>query len=102
MRRVFICSPFRGDVKRNVARARKMCRLSIRKGCQPYAPHLYLPEILDDNDQHERLAGIECGRAFLVTCDQLWIPEGVAPTEGMQHEMDVADTCGIEIVEVEV
>ena len=102
MKRVFICSPYRGDTRSNVARARKMCRLAITCGCQPFAPHLLYPQFLSDLTPAQRLAGIECGRAFLVVCDQIWVPEGVTPSEGMIHEMDVADACGIEIVEVAV
>ena len=37
---IFICSPYAGDVERNVEVARKMCRKAIEAGHAPFAPHL--------------------------------------------------------------
>ena len=37
---VFICSPFAGEIKRNVAAARQYCKFAVSKGNIPFAPHL--------------------------------------------------------------
>lgn len=46
MKRVFICSPFRGAEEKNVELARKYARFAYEKGCLPVVPHLYFPQFL--------------------------------------------------------
>ena len=52
---VYICSPYSGDVEANVARAREYCRFAVtEKNAIPFAPHLLLPQYLEDNDPEQR------------------------------------------------
>ena len=44
---VYICSPYAGDVERNVLRARRYCRYAADQGFIPLAPHLLFPQFLD-------------------------------------------------------
>ncbi len=39
-KKVFICSPFRGDRQGNTERAAGYSRMAYEKGCLPIAPHL--------------------------------------------------------------
>ena len=75
MKKVFICSRYRADEKHtvadSVARASSACSRAVMNGYAPYAPHLYLPLCLDDDDPAEREAGMAVGREFLATCDEL-------------------------------
>jgi len=96
MKRVFVCSPFRGDIEGNVRRTKKACLMAIDMGYAPYAPHLYLPFIgLDDNNEHQRALGISVGIQYLKVCDEIWVfgPE----TSGMKQEVAMAQTLGINI-----
>jgi len=45
MKRVFICSPCRGDVEANVARARRMCRLATGLGFLPPRPPSFVSAV---------------------------------------------------------
>jgi hypothetical protein len=36
--RIFICSPYAGEVERNVQMARKLCRKAIEVGHESFAP----------------------------------------------------------------
>lgn len=54
MKKVFICSPFRGDVKGNTEKARRYCRKAYESGCLPVAPHLLFPQFLDEMNEAER------------------------------------------------
>jgi hypothetical protein len=99
MRRVFICSPYAGDIRANVERARKMCLMAIRRGYAPFAPHLIYPQLLDDCGT-DRTAGISAGIAFLEACFEVWVPRGVKPSIGMTCELDVARSLDIPIVRV--
>lgn len=68
---VYICSPFAGDIEKNVAAARTYSRFAVEQGYIPIAPHLLFPQFLNDTDPKERELGpffgntICSGQAFL-------------------------------------
>lgn len=39
-KKVFICSPFRGDMEGNAKKAAVYCRIACEQGYLPIAPHL--------------------------------------------------------------
>ena len=43
---VYICSPYAGDVSKNVENARQYSRFAVDKGYIPVAPHLLFPQFL--------------------------------------------------------
>ena len=43
---VYICSPYAGDVSKNVENARNYSRFAVDKGYIPVAPHLLFPQFL--------------------------------------------------------
>lgn len=91
MKRIFVCSPLRGDVDGNIANARRYCRFVASLGHLPYAPHLLFPQFLDDENPEERQAGIRMGLHELKNCDELWafVTDG-ALSEGMRQEVRAA------------
>ncbi len=95
MRRIFVCSPFRGDVEHNLVRAEAACRLVLDHGHAPFAPHVLYPRILDDSDPEQRAAGIRAGLAWLAVCDELWAFGD--PTNGMRQEIAAAKELRIEV-----
>jgi len=99
VRRVFICSPFRGDVARNRAIARAACRQVVLAGDAPFAPHLLYPDFLDDDAAAERSLGIGAGLAWLAVADEVLVVGD--PTEGMRAEIAAAETPGLPIRRVD-
>lgn len=95
MRRVFVCSPYRGDVAANVEIARAACREVLRVGDAPFAPHLLYPTLLDDEDQEERALGMAAGRAWLEAADEVLVVGPVSA--GMRAEIAAAQALGIPI-----
>lgn len=93
MKMVFVCSPYRGDVQVNVARAHRYCRFVARSEAVPLAPHTIFTQWLDDNDKEEREAGIYLGLEVLARCDELWV-FGRKITEGMKKEIVMATKLG--------
>lgn len=88
MKKVYICSPLKGDIKGNIERARKYCRDALlNDGCIPIAPHTYFTQFLDDTNAIERAIGMECGIELLDMCDELWV-FGTTISEGMRAEID--------------
>jgi hypothetical protein len=90
MKKIFVCSRYTGDEENNLNFARKVCKEIAFNGDVPLAPHLIYPQFLDNNDLDERRIGIDCGKAFLDVCDELWIchsdPCGQI-SEGMYEEI---------------
>jgi sensor domain CHASE-containing protein len=95
VRRIFICSPFRGDVQSNEAIARAACRRVLDQGDAPFAPHLLYPELLDDAVAEERDRGIRAGIAWLQATDEMLVVG--EPSEGMRREIEAAELLGIPI-----
>lgn len=89
MEKVFICSPMKGDVEKNLKLATFAARVLIGSGYIPIAPHLYFPQFLDDNDQYERIKGIKMGVELMKECDRMWII-GTTITNGMEYEINEA------------
>ena len=70
---VYICSPYAGDIKANVAAARRYSRFAVDKGYIPIAPHLLFPQFLDDADPKERQLGLFFGNALMSKCSEIWV-----------------------------
>jgi hypothetical protein len=70
---VYICSPYKGDVKVNVMRALHYCRFVLDCGKFPVAPHCYLPRFMDDDDPAERELALSFGLRLLRRCREMWV-----------------------------
>lgn len=93
---VYICSPYAGDVATNVANAKRYCRFAIRKGCDPFAPHLFYTRFLTDDHLIERKIGMELGLRKIGQCSELWV-FGEVISSGMEHEIRFAKRYGVSI-----
>lgn len=96
MKRIFICSPYRGDIKENTRLARRMGWFATKSGYIPIIPHLVFPQFLDDNNPEERVLGITMGAELLKICDCMWII-GTKLTKGMKYELEIAKKFGIPV-----
>lgn len=72
-KKVYIASPYAGDIETNVANAIKYCRFAIENNRMPIASHLLYPQILDDKNPKEREVGLMFGLALLEICDEVWV-----------------------------
>ena len=97
-KKVFICSPLRGDFENNRRIAECMCRFATLLGYEPRAPHVYFTRFLSDDNEEEREKGIQYGLDWLKECSEIWV---IMPnselTEGMTTEIAHAKKLGIEI-----
>lgn len=84
---LYVCSPFRGEVKRNKDYARELTRKAIDNGFVPVAVHLYLTETLDDNKPEERAKGMEAGETILDNCKFILVGGRYGISEGMASEI---------------
>lgn len=61
MKKVYICSPCRGDYENNIQRAKEYSRAAVEKGVIPVTPHIYLTQFMDDNVPEERELALKKG-----------------------------------------
>jgi len=83
---VYICSPYSGDIAGNTKKARRYSRFAVEKGAIPIAPHLLLPQFMEEKT--ERDLAMRMDIAILSKCEQLWVFG--KPTEGMKLEIAFA------------
>ena len=97
MKKIFVCSPYRGNIEENTKRAIFAARVICNCGYIPVVPHLYFPQFLNDDDQFERIKGIEYGIELMKGCDQLWLI-GTEISKGMECDREVAKKIRIPVI----
>lgn len=98
-RRVWICSPFSGDVERNTKYPRACMRDAIRRGEVPIAGHLLFtqPGILDDTCPEERALGMQLGQEWMAASDAVAVYLDLGQSSGMVADQDEARRRGVHI-----
>jgi len=98
-RLIYICSPCRGDIEKNIIKAQGYCREAVElfPDVIPIAPHVYFTQFLDELNPDERALGMDMGIALLDICDELWVYGIENPSEGMSREIEYAREHGIPI-----
>ncbi|MFP2958470.1 exonuclease domain-containing protein [Myxococcus sp. 1LA] len=91
-RRVYVCHPFASDPAGNIERVRAISQFLLDDGVLPIAPHLYLPQLVDEATGREQALAL-C-LELLATCDEVRV-FGELVTEGMERELREAKRLGI-------
>lgn len=94
MRRVFLESPYAGDVARNVDYARRAMFDCLKRGEAPFASHLLYTQALDDLDSAQRDLGIKAGCAFRGSCDASVFYMDHGMSTGMAYGLNDAHDIG--------
>lgn len=87
---IYICSPYRGEVERNLEYARELIRLALDNSFAPITPNLYLTQVVNDEDRRERERGMSAGKALLQHCKYILIGSRYGLSEGMLEEIKLA------------
>lgn len=98
----YICSPLRGDTKKevdmNMSAARAyLTYANLEMGFSAIAPHAFLPLILDDNEQEERDCALKIGLLILKKCQRILVC-GRIISAGMIGEITNAFILGKEVL----
>lgn len=91
---LYVCSPYRGDTKRNKEYARKLTRAALNNGFIPVTVHLYLTEATDDTNPEERVRGMAAGMKILENCKYILVGDRYGISEGMKAELTFAAVKG--------
>lgn len=98
MKKVYICSPLRGDIKGNIEKVKRYTEYALKCGTAPVVPHFYAL-CMDDNVPKEREIGLAAGLCLLWFCDELWI-FGDEISEGMLAEMKFCKNLNIKMKKI--
>lgn len=83
---VYICSPYAGEIEKNVKAAQEYSHFAVEKGYIPIAPHLLFPQFLNDANPKERQLGLFFGNALMSKCSEVWV-FGSRISAGMEAEI---------------
>ena len=90
-KRVYICSPYSApepeQLEANIRVARAMSRLAVSQGHWPIAPHLLLPQYINEETERELATGL--GLELIKECDEVWVLSGER-SPGMIQELEEA------------
>lgn len=92
---LYVCSPYRGEIRRNKEYARELTKAAINSGFAPVTVHLYMTEVLDDNKPQERSRGMAAGQDILKQCSYILLGEKYGISEGMKEEITLAALKGL-------
>ena len=96
-KKIYICSPCRGDYEKNIDNAATYSGICFRMGYIPVTPHIYFTRFMDDTNSKERSMAMEAGMQLLLECTEVWVFGLDHPSEGMQAEIALAIRHGIPI-----
>ena len=99
MKLVIIESPYAGEVKENVAYARKCVRDCLCRDEAPIASHLLFTQegILDDGIEAERRLGINAGLAWVSKADTVVVYVDRGISSGVKGGIKAAKDAGVPI-----
>ena len=86
---VYICSPYSGEVERNLEMARKFSRFAVDQHCLPITPHIYFTQFMNDEIPDERETALFMNLVLMSKCAELWV-FGDVISKGMKAEIDRA------------
>lgn len=93
---VYICSPFSGEIEKNIESARRYSKFAVECGYIPLAPHLLLPQFMDDSNPKERALAVFMDMALMSKCAEVWV-FGKIISNGMAIEIAKAKQKGQKI-----
>lgn len=93
---VYIASPYRGDVGKNIIAAKQYTVFAIRQNKLPMCPHIYFTQLLDDDNETERKKGLSLALHMLKRCKELWV-FGSIISSGMKKEIRSAERWNIPV-----
>lgn len=104
MKIAYICSPYSAatqvDRKRNLDYAKRLTKYALECGYAPIAPHLYIAQLLNDNEPSEREIGMKAGIEMLRLCDVIIVGKKYGFSQGMNEEIRAASTIGVAVEEI--
>ncbi len=96
--KVFIVSPYSGDVEANVAYGKECLIDSIDRKETPFAGHLFYTQVLNDDDSEQRRRGMEMGRDWMESCAIVAVYVDRGMSKGMVSDVNFAMESNMNII----
>ena len=96
MDKIFICSPYQDDQKKNLNLAIEYCQMACVYNKLPIAPHVYFTRVFDEETSYSRYQGMRWGKDLMQYCSEIWIFCDEL-TEGMIEEIAEAKKLGLKM-----
>jgi hypothetical protein len=90
MKRVFLESPYAGDIARNLAYVRACMADCLARGEAPFASHALYTQCLRDDVPEERTLGMAAGETFRGACEATVVYIDFGISRGMRQGIDKA------------
>lgn len=87
MKRVYLLSPFAGDIEKNIQYAQYAMLDCIKRDESPMVPHLLYTQVLDDDNIGDRETGMEAGAAWFESVNYAVCYEDLGISPGMLEEL---------------
>ena len=87
---IYVCSPYKGNIEKNIKFAQDCCKFVVSQKGVPIAPHLYFPGFLDDTNEAERNQALEMNKTLIEISDEIAV-FGNDITCGMKFEIEFKD-----------
>ncbi len=94
---VFICAPYAGNIKYNVANAKNIARMLWEFGYMPVCPHISA-DFLDETTERDK--ALDYCLNLLDMCDFIYVDLTGPITAGMRGEIAYAKSKGLKNLEV--
>lgn len=96
--RIFVCSRYRAatpaQMHENIRKTKGICRALALAGHDPFAPHLFFTQFLDDEVEAERALGIHLGQKAMLSCDEVMLAAADGISDGMEADLEFAEAHG--------
>jgi len=97
MRRVVICSPWRGDTELHARYLDACLRDSYARGEAPIAAHAIGPRVLREEVAEDRALGLRAGLAWIRCADAVVVYHDLGISAGMHRELIYAEWVGVHV-----
>jgi hypothetical protein len=97
VKRVFLISPYSGDVERNLKYADKCQTFCFSSGWAPFAGHLQYTRVLDDSDEKDRSFGMTSAYEWLIVSELAVAFMDLGVSRGMHADLDAASRLKVPI-----
>lgn len=98
---IYVCSRFSAENELQFANqlriTKKVSKEVVLAGHEVIAPHLYYPQFLDDDNEHERFLGTQSAIKLLDVCGALFVFIGLGVSKGMEAEIKAAKQNSMDI-----
>lgn len=95
-RMAYVCSPYKGEIEKNILKAKEISIQAFNQGYLPLCVHAMLEATTGLNEQYDRPFIIQTCLEYLKKCDTIIVNTDEETTQGMNAELKLAEKLGLQ------